>query len=184
MHQNLYHVPNELCASTPASSRADYRRMYARIDPEPAGVLGRHRPAHRLDQAVHASQRHQLCPRGFPHSLVRGWHAQRIGELPGPAPGERAATKPPSSGKAMTRSNPSASAIGELHERVCQCANALKSLGVEERRSRHHLPAHDSRDRHRHARLRPHRRRPFGGVRRLLRRGARRADRGLSIDRS
>ena len=38
-----------------------------------------------------------------------------------------------------------------------------------ERRPRHHLPAHGSGSRHRHARLRPHRRRPLRRLRRLQR---------------
>ena len=42
-------------------------------------------------------------------------------------------------------------------------------------RSRRHLHAADSRGRDRDARLRAHRRDPFGGVRRILRRGARRS---------
>ena len=49
------------------------------------------------------------------------------------------------------------------------------------RRPHHHLFADDPRGRLRHARLRAHRRHPFGGVRRLLARGARRPHRGCAI---
>ena len=41
-----------------------------------------------------------------------------------------AATRPRSSGRGTIRSAPNTSAIGSCYERVCQCANALKSLGV------------------------------------------------------
>ena len=47
-------------------------------------------------------------------------------------------------------------------------ANVLKEHGRQEGRPGHHLPADDPRGRLRHARLRPHRRDPLGGVRRLL----------------
>ena len=49
----------------------------------------------------------------------------------------------------------------------------------QEGRPRHHLPADDPRGGLRHARLRPHRRGAFGGVRRLLARQPRRAHRRL-----
>ena len=51
-----------------------------------------------------------------------------------------------------------------------------------EGRPRHHLPADDPRGRLRHARLRAHRRHPFGGVRRLLAGLARRPHRGLPVE--
>ena len=51
----------------------------------------------------------------------------------------------------------------------------------QEGRPRHHLPADDSGDGLRDARLRAHRRDPFGGVRRLLARVARRAHQGLRL---
>ena len=60
----------------------------------------------------------------------------------------------------------------ELHDEVCRFANVLKARGVKQRRPRHHLPADDPRGGLRHARLRAHRRRPFGRVRRLLARRA------------
>ena len=56
----------------------------------------------------------------------------------------------------------------ELHEQVCRLANALTTLGRQEGRPGHHLPADGRRGRGRHARLRAHRRHPFRGLRRLL----------------
>ena len=56
----------------------------------------------------------------------------------------------------------------ELKDEVCQAANALTELGVEDRRPGRDLHADDPRDRRRDAGLRPHRRPAHGGVRRLL----------------
>ena len=53
----------------------------------------------------------------------------------------------------------------------------------QEGRPRHHLPADDPRGGVRDARLRAHRRRPFGGVRRLLAGFARRPHRGCEVGR-
>ena len=53
----------------------------------------------------------------------------------------------------------------------------------QEGRPRHHLPADDPRGGLRHARLRAHRRDPFGRVRRLLAGLARRPHRGLRVQR-
>ena len=58
----------------------------------------------------------------------------------------------------------------QLHREVCRFANVLKRNKVHKGRSRHHLPADDARGRHRHARLRAHRRDSFGRLRRLQRR--------------
>ncbi len=68
----------------------------------------------------------------------------------------------------------------QLHEEVCRFANVLKGEGVEEGRPRHDLHADDPRGGVRDARLRADRRDPFGGVRRLLARGAGGADRRIA----
>ena len=69
----------------------------------------------------------------------------------------------------------------ELHAEVCRFANVLKARGRRQGRPRHPLHADDPRGGVRAARLRADRRDPFGGVRRLLARGARRPDRGLRL---
>ena len=69
----------------------------------------------------------------------------------------------------------------ELHAEVCRFANVLKAQGVDEGRPRHHLHADDPRGGVRDARLRADRRDPFGGVRRLLARGAGRAHHRLRL---
>jgi acetyl-CoA synthetase len=72
-----------------------------------------------------------------------------------------------SSGKATTRP------IQEHHlsraaRRGLPLRQCAEGAGRQEGRPRHHLPADDPRGGLRHAGLRPHRRGPFGGVRRLL----------------
>ncbi len=64
---------------------------------------------------------------------------------------------------------------GELHADVNKFANVLKDQGRKERRPGFHLPADDSGSRGRHARLHPHRRRPFHRFRRLFTRRIERA---------
>ena len=71
----------------------------------------------------------------------------------------------------------------ELHDEVCRMANILRNRNVDEGRPRHHLHADDPGGRLRDARLRAHRRDPFGGVRRLLAGFARRPHRGLQVER-
>ena len=66
----------------------------------------------------------------------------------------------------------------DLHAMVCQAANALTGLGVHGRRPGRDLPADDPRGGGRDARLRPDRRHPLRGVRRLLGGRAVRADPG------
>ena len=126
----------------------------------------------RLDDAVDDGARVDAAAR----ELVRRRPAQRRGQLHRPAPRPaRAATRPRSSGRA-SRATGASTPTGSWASEVGRCANALKALGVQARRSRRDLPADDSRSGHRHAGLRPDRRRALGGLRRLLRRGAARPD--------
>ncbi len=67
----------------------------------------------------------------------------------------------------------------QLHAEVSKFANVLLTLGREEGRPRRPLPADDPAGRLRHARLHPHRRHPLDRLRRLLRRRAALAHRGL-----
>ncbi len=61
-----------------------------------------------------------------------------------------------------------------LHREVCKFANVLKKLGIKQGRRGGHVHADGARAGHRHAGLRPDRRRPFGGLRRVRGRGHRR----------
>ena len=56
----------------------------------------------------------------------------------------------------------------ELHAEVCKIRQCPEGAQRQEGRPRHHLSADDRGSRLRNARLRAHRRDPFGGVRRLL----------------
>ncbi len=71
----------------------------------------------------------------------------------------------------------------QLHAEVCRFANVLKARGVKKGdRVTIYLPMIPE-TAVRHARLRAHRRHPFGGVRRLLAGLARRPHRGLQVER-
>ena len=67
----------------------------------------------------------------------------------------------------------------ELRDEVATLGGVLQDLGVSQGRPRHHLHADGARGGDRHAGLRPHRRHPFRGVRRLCRAGARHPHRRL-----
>jgi acetyl-CoA synthetase len=47
----------------------------------PGGLLGRARQAHRLDQALHQGEEHQLRSGQCLDQMVRGRHAERLGQL-------------------------------------------------------------------------------------------------------
>ena len=101
-------------------------------------------------------------------TLVRGRHAERLGQLPRPASGH--ARRPGRDHLGRRRSQTSARHVTyrELHEQVCRLANVLKSLGVAEGRPGAHLPADGRRGGGGDAGLRADRRSPHHRVRRLL----------------
>ena len=68
-----------------------------------------------------------------------------------------------------------------LNREVSKFANVLKAHGRQEGRPGHHLHGPRPRAADRHAGLRQDRRRPLGGLRRLLGRGAARPHRGLAV---
>ena len=69
----------------------------------------------------------------------------------------------------------------ELHAEVSPLRQCAQGPRRQEGRSRHHLSADDSASRGGDAGLRPHRRHPFGGVRRVFARFARRPHRGCRL---
>ena len=79
----------------------------------------------------------------------------------------------------MSRATAACYTYWELGQEVGRCRQRAEGARREEGRSRRDLPADGSRGGHRHARLRPHRRRALRGLRRLLRRGAARPDQRL-----
>ena len=65
------------------------------------------------------------------HQVVRGRHAERLGQLPRPASAGARPTRSRSSGRATTRTASRRVTYRELHEQVCRLANVLKGLGVK-----------------------------------------------------
>ena len=64
------------------------------------GLLAGRRPAAGLDQAVHRGEGRLVSRRRLPHPLVRRRSAERVGQLPRPAPARTAPTTSRSSGRA------------------------------------------------------------------------------------
>ena len=114
--------------------------------------------------------------------MVRGRHAQRRLQLRRPA--SRQARRPDRDHLGRRRSEGrqedhlQGAARGSL-----QVRQRAEGARRQEGRPRHHLHADDPGGGLRDARLRAHRRDPFGGVRRLLAGFARRPHRGLQVDR-
>ena len=164
---SLSAVPR-LSRRRPTPSRRCTRR------PRPTGCAsGRSRPGRSTGSPPWAPG-----PRVDPATcqVVRRWQAQRLGQLPRPAPrAPPGATRPRSSGRA-SRATGGRSPTGSSTGRSARAANALKTLGVQEGRPGGDLPADDPRGGHRDACLRAHRRGALRGLRRLLRGIAARPD--------
>ncbi len=129
MHENLYPIP-ESFATSAAIKQRDYRRMYAESVEDPEGFWGR--IAHRIDWIKEFSRvkdtsfaADECSIRWFydgklnvasncldRHLEARGEKTAIIWEGDDPRQSEHISYR-------------------DLYERVCQCANALKSLGVE-----------------------------------------------------
>ena len=109
--------------------------------------------------------------------MVRGRHAQRLGQLHRPASGDaRRSGRHHLGGR---RSDPGgADHLSPAARAGVQVRQRPEGARRQEGRPRHHLPADDPRGGLRHARLRAHRRHSFGGVRRLLAGKPRRPHRG------
>ena len=70
--------------ATPGSTRPTISGSTTQSIADPEKLLGRAGQAAALDQALHQGQGRQLSRRR-PHPLVRGRHAERLGQLPRPA---------------------------------------------------------------------------------------------------
>ena len=167
MSEQVYDVPVEW-AKRAFVDDAKYQAMYERSIADPERLLGRARQAHRLDQALHQGEEHLLRSAPRLDQMVRGRRAQRRRRTASTATSRSAATRSRSSGKATIPRTTARSPTASCTHEVCRFANVLKSARRQEGRPRHHLPADDPGGRLRDARLRAHRRDPFGGVRRLL----------------
>ena len=179
MSDKVYNVPAEW-ASRAWIDNTKYLEMYKRSVEDPNGFWGE--MGKRIDwiKPYTQGQEHLLRLRERVDQMVRGRHAQRVRQLHRPPPQERAPTRSPSSGKATIRPRredhlPAAARAG------VQVRQRAEGQRRQEGRPRHHLPADDPRGGLRHAGLRAHRRRAFGGVRRLLARQPRRPHRRLRV---
>ena len=118
-----------------------------------------------LEDAVHQGAGRE---QGAVLQVVRGRHAERLLQLPGPQRRSAAwATRSRSSSRPTTARSPR-SPTSSCWRAPASWPTRLKSLRHQEGRPRRHLHVDEHRGRGRDAGLRAHRRHPLGGVRRLL----------------
>ncbi len=173
MHKQLYEVPATFAAKA-RFRKDDYEKAYAESISDPEGFWGR--MGQRIDwvQPYTKVKDVSFDAQRLPHPLVLRRQAQRLLQLPRPAP--RHARR--QDGVHLRRRRPRGLAARHVPRAVSprlQARECAEEPGRAEGRPRHHLPADDSRSRRRDARVRAHRRDPFGGLRRLLAGFARRA---------
>ena len=166
--------------NAPSSTRTNTRRCIERERRRSGRLLGRAGEAHRLAEAVHQGQEHDLRLSRRLHKMVRGRRAERLGELHRPAPeGPRRPGR-----HHLGRRRPEPGQEGHLSRAARACLPARQrdeGARREARRPRHDLHADDSRGRLRDARLHADRRGAFRGVRRLLAGFAGEPHRGLPL---
>ena len=184
MSETKIYPPPPGFAARALINASTYASMYRDSVDEHGGVLGQASPrAAHVEQAVHASQRHELRREGPARALVRRRRAQRRGELPRPAPREAPrANRDPLGARRSERLDAAHQLPRAARERL-QVLERAEAPRRQERRPRHDLHADDSRDGDRDARLRAHRRRSLGRVRRLLAGSVEGPHRGLRVAR-
>ena len=153
--------------SAPSSTTPNIREMYARSVSDPNGFWAEQAQADRLDQALPQGRERLLRPRQYLDQMVRGWRPERRLELHRPP--SRQARRPDRDHLGGRRPL----AVEEHHlppaaRRSLQDGQHPAHPERQEGRPRHDLSADDPGSRLRHAGLRPDRRDPLGGVRRLL----------------
>ena len=179
MSEKIYAVPAEWAKRALSTTRSTRRCTRARSN-DPDGFWGEH--GKRIDwiKPFTKVKNTQLRARQCLDQVVRGRHAQRLGQLPRPPP--RQARRPGRDHLGRRRSRPSRRKITyrELHERGLPLRQRAARRAASRRAtaSRIYLPMIPEAA-YRDAGLRPHRRDPFGRVRRLLARRARRPHPGL-----
>ena len=179
MSDKVYDVPAEW-AKRAWVNEAKYEEMYKRSLERPAGVLGRARQAHRLVHALHQGQEHLVRRAQRFDQVVRGRRHQRRSQLHRPPSAE--AGEPDRDHLGRRRSvEVQAHHLRRARRPGRTFRQRAEGPRRQEGRPRHHLSADDSRDGLRDARLRAHRGHPFGRVRRLLGRSARRPHRGRQV---
>ena len=152
------------------------------LDQGPERLLGRAGQARRLDQALHQGQERLLRAGQHLDQMVRGRRAERRLQLRRPASGQARRPDRDHLGRRRPEGRQEDHLQGAARGSL-QVRQRAEVARRQEGRPRHHLHADDPGSRLRDARLRAHRRGPFGGVRRLLAGFARRPHRGLQVDR-
>ena len=143
-------------------------------------VLGRARQADRLDQAVYQGAERLVRGR-CSYRLVRGRNAQRLVQLHRPpSAAARRANRDPVGGRRSRRGSPRH--LPRIARGGVPARQRAEGARRQEGRPRHDLSADDPRGGDRDAGLRPHRRDPFGRLRRLLARQPCRPHPGLPLD--
>ena len=175
MSDKVYNVPAEW-ASRAFISNDKYLAMYKRSVEDPNGFWGE--LGKRIDwiKPYTKVKNTSYDPRQRLDQMVRGRHAQRLGQLPRPAPED--ARRPGRHHLGRRRPHPRREdhLPAALRARV-QDRQRAQGQRRQEGRPRHGLPADDPGGGLRHAGVRAHRRRALGGVRRLLARQPRRPHR-------
>ena len=162
---------------------AKYQEMYARSIKDPNGFWAEQ--AKRIDWIKPFTKVKNTSFDAATTSRSNGSRTARSTSLTtaSTAISPSAATRPRSSGKATIPKDDKKLTYKQLHAEVCRFANVLKARGVKKGdRVTIYMPM-ISEAAYRDARLRAHRRHPFGGLRRLLAGLARRPHRGLQVDR-
>ncbi len=181
MTDKIYDVP-PAWAKRAFVDEAKYKEMYARSIKDPNGFWAEQ--AKRIDwiKPFTKVKNTSFAPAQRLDQMVRGRHAQRRLQLHRPA--SRQARRPDRDH--LGRRRPQGRQEDHLQataRRGLPLRQRAEGARRQEGRPRHHLHADDPGSGDRHARLHAHRRRAFGGVRRLLAGFARRPHRGLQIDR-
>ena len=175
---DIYPVPAEWAERTRVDA-AGYEAMYAdaRDDADAFWID----QAQRLDWITPPSQAGDWSfdQARLPHPLVRRRRAQRQRQLPRPSPGRAGRRDRADLGARRPRRGAPPLHLPRTPRGGLPLRQRAQGGRGAEGRPRHPLHADDPRGRLRAARLRPDRRDPLGGVRRLLARSTRRPDRGL-----
>ena len=164
---DLYPVDPQWAERQPHATSAKYREMYERSVKDPDGFWAE--MAERLDWS--RSRPGSRTPRSRATSRSAGSRTASSTSATTASTAiwpQRGRSDRDHLGRRRPGGRAARSPTASCTTKVCRLANVLKAHGRQEGRPGHHLPADDPRGGLRDAGLRPHRRRPLGGVRRLL----------------